>query len=121
MSLAADINELLLPVAPGGRVYPVLAPQGVPRPYFVWRRAGGDPLATLNSGSSSARRMVILLIGAYAETFDEADDLATAIHGAVLTGTAAMRGKSVKPPHDGFEPETRLFSVVLEAMLFHRT
>jgi hypothetical protein len=125
MGLAADINELLavegvLSLAPGG-VSPVLAPQGCARPYVVWRRQSGDPLATLNTGAGGGRRTIVLLIGAYAETFDEADALADAIRTAVLAGSTTMRGKSIRPPIDGFEPETRLFSVVLEAILFHRS
>lgn len=125
MTLAADINDLLASAAVtalvGDRIYPSLARQGTAKPYVVWRRQGGDPLATLNDGASRGRQIIVVLMAAYAESFDEADAISEALRGAVLAGSTAMKGKSVNPPIDGFDPETRLFSVVLEARLFHRS
>lgn len=125
MSLAADINALLSVEAVSAlvadRVYPTLAPQNVTKPYVVWRRQGGDPMATLNDGASRGRQTIVLLVAGYADKFDRADAIGEALRTAILAGTSAMRGKSVNPPIDGFDPETRLFSVLLEARLFHRS
>lgn len=122
MTLASDIKALLevagVTELVQDRIYPVLAPQNAQRPFVVWRRDGGDPLATL-SGNSARRQFFSLLIGAYAETFDEADRLADAIVAAINAASGSGKG-TVTAPVDGYEPETKSFSVLLQARLFYR-
>jgi hypothetical protein len=122
MSFPADLYTLLHTAAVdaivGERIYPVLAPQGVTKPYVVWRRNGGDPLAVLSGGGRN-REFVDVFIGAYADTFDAADALGDALRAAVLAATGSGKG-IITPPIDGFEPDTKLFSVIFQARLFYR-
>lgn len=123
-TLAQDINELLaasgVTAVVGEKIYPGMAPQNTVAPYVVWRRNGGDPMSVL-SGSGRTRRFINLLIYCFSaeNDYDKACDLADAVHDAIVTGTGKLKG-TCNPPVDGFEPETRLFSVILEARLFHK-
>lgn len=122
MSLASDINGVLAVAGVTNlvaeRIYPVMAPDRCARPFVIWRRDGGDALPVL-SGNGSRRQFVNVLIGAYAETFDEADALAEALVAAVNAAVGSGKG-IVTAPSDGFEPESKSFSVVLQARLFYR-
>lgn len=100
------------------RIFPVIAPQGVAKPYVVWRRNGGDPLSTIASAQSRNRQFVDVLIGAYAESFDAADELSEALQDAVNAGAGGKA--TIGPPIDGYEPETTLFSVTFQARLSYR-
>lgn len=122
MSLASTINDVLLVAAVRAlideRLYPVIAPHGITKPYAVWRRNGGDPLAVL-AGNSRNRLFADVLVGAYAKTFDAADEISQALTDAVHAASSSGKG-IVTPPIDGFEPESQLFSVVVQARLFYR-
>ncbi len=109
----------------GERVYPGMAEQGATRPYIVWRRNGGDPLATLSSTAASrARHKVDVLVGCYAEDYDAAANLADAVFDALAAGlsSGSTRLRVIpRPPADSFDPDTKLYVSVVEASVFYRT
>lgn len=124
MTFAADMNALLavagVTTIVGEKIYPGIAPQNTAAPYVVWRRNGGDKMATLG-GASRTRQFVNVLVYCCAEgtDYDQAAQLGDAVRDAIAAGSSALKG-TCNPPVDGFEPETRLFSVIVEALLFHR-
>ena len=103
----------------GAKLYPVIAPQGTAAPFVVWRRMGGDPLAVL-SGAARTRQIVNVQVDCLAVDYDTAVTLDDAVRTAIHTGSAALKG-TARPPVDLFEQEARLFRVVVEATLFHRS
>lgn len=123
MSFQSDLDVLLRVTGVtnivSDRIFPGIAPQNTLAPYVVWRRNGGDPLATMR-GASRARRFINVLIYCVTEgdNYDQACSLADAVHDAVHAGSSVMKG-SCNPPVDGFLPETRTFSVIVEARMFH--
>jgi hypothetical protein len=125
MSFQSDLDALLRVAAVtsivGEDIFPGIAPQGTEEPYIVWRRNGGDPLSTMG-GAVRDRRFINVLIYCVTEgdNYDQACELADAVHDAVHAGSSAMKG-TCNPPVDGFLPETRTFSVIVEARLFHRS
>lgn len=124
MTFSADLFTLLnvagVNTIVGEKIYPGIAPQSTAAPYVVFRRNGGDKMATL-SGASRTRQMVSVLIYCCADgnDYDKASSLADAVRDAIATGSSALKG-TCNLPVDGFEPETRLFSVIVEALLFHK-
>lgn len=102
----------------GEKIFPGVAKQGTQAPYVVWRRNGGDPLATL-SGASRNRVQQNVLVGCYAATYDAAVDLADAVFDALATASTRLRIVP-RPPSDDFDPDTKLFVSVVEASVFHR-
>jgi hypothetical protein len=122
---AAVLNVAAVAAIVGERIYPALAEQGCNKPYVVWRRNGGDPLATMASGAvSRARIKPEVLVGCYAETYDAAADLADAVFDALAAGatSGSTRLRIIpRPPADGFDPDTKLYVSVVEASVFYRT
>lgn len=117
---AAVLNVAGVTDLAADRVYPGMARQGCARPYVVWRRNGGDPLATL-SGTSRSRQKLELLVGCYAETYDAAAALADAAFDALAAAAASSRLRIVpRPPADGYDPDTKLYVSVVEASTFYR-
>lgn len=109
----------------GTRVFPGMAEQDCTRPFVVWQRAGGDPLATLSSTAASrARQKLEVRVGCYAEDYDAAAALADAVFDALAAGSSSgsTRLRIIpRPPADGFDPDTRLYVSVVEASVFYRT
>lgn len=115
---AAVLNVTAVQTVAGERIFPGAAKQGTQRPYIVWRRNGGDPLATL-SGASRNRGRIDMLVGSYAESYDAAAELADLVFDALAAGSAKLKIVP-RPPADGFDPDTRLHVCVVEASVFHR-
>ncbi len=107
------------------RIFPGMAEQGCAKPFVVWQRAGGDPLATMGSTAvSRARQKLEVRVGCYAEDYDAAANLADAVFDALAAGSSSgsTRLRIIpRPPADGFDPDTRLYVSVVEASVFYRT
>lgn len=99
------------------RIYPGLAPQGATSPYVVYRRNGGDPMATL-SGTGTRSRPNVLVFAADAD-YDVASNIAEAVRAALKAGTSKVKCNSVGLPIDGFDEATRLLTVAVEASVSH--
>ncbi len=85
MTVSAALYDLLsadtaVAALVGTRIYPKKAPQGVARPYVVYHKTTRRPSQTL-TGYSIARG--IWQIDAWAESFDTAETIGTAIEGAL--------------------------------------
>lgn len=125
MTFKADFAAVLATTAVnaivGEKIFPGSAKQGSAAPYIVWRRNGGDPQATLSpTAVSRARLKYDMLVGCYAETYDQAADLADLVVDALAAGATTLR-IIPRPPADGFDPETKLYSSVVEASVSFRS
>lgn len=117
---AAAIASAGVTAVVGENIWPGVARQNTSKPYIVWRRNGGDPLATLASTPASRNRQKLdVLVGCYAETYDAAADLADLVFDALSAGASSLR-IIPRPPADGFDPDTRLYASVVEASVFYR-
>lgn len=115
---AALLNVTAVQAVVSERIFPGRAKQGCARPYIVWRRNGGDPMATLN-GASLNRSKRDMIVGCYADTYDQAADLADLVFAALAAGSTQCK-VIPRPPADGFDPDTRLDVSVVEASVSHR-
>jgi hypothetical protein len=118
VSLKTDLATLLAS-AVADKVFPGIAPQGTQAPYVVWRRNGGNPMATL-AGSSESRSMPNIVIFCCATEYDDADTLAQAVRALLRTGSSAIKCNSVGLPIDGFDETTKLLTVAVEVSVLHR-
>lgn len=118
---AAVLGASAVTAIVGQKIFPGAAKQGTAAPYVVWRRNGGDPQATLSATAASRARLKYeMLVGCYAETYDQAADLADAVFDALAAGATTLR-IIPRPPADGFDPETKLFASVVEASVSYRS
>lgn len=118
MSFKDDFGTLLASAAPD-KVFPGIAKQGTAAPYIVWRRNGGDPMATL-AGSSNSRSAPNVVVFCCADDYDEAAALAESVRDLLRAGGNNIKCNSVGLPIDGFDETTKLLTVAVEASVFHR-
>jgi len=98
----------------GTRVFPLVAPDGVSRPYIVYQRvaAVSENVLSGDAGLINTR----LQIDAFAETYAQAQTVAAAI-------IALMDGWSVQNVNlmsqDFFEPDTKLHRCSMDFSIWH--
>lgn len=100
MTIESDLKTALAAVA-GGRVYPLVAPENVVKP-FVTYKAQVTPIVML-SGAEIGRQTLITL-ECWGETFASALSTAAAVRAAIVA--SALVCSAIESPEDGYAPET---------------
>lgn len=89
------------------RLYPVIAPQGVARPFGVYNRVSAIPATIHADGAIETRIQIDVYADTYSAAVTLADSTATAIKNA---GFSSVQMNAV----DEYESNTKLFRVILE-------
>lgn len=116
MPLESDVFTALNgATAAGDKVYPAPAEQGTAAPYLTWQRVGSSPVTSL--AGSSGLDQVRLQVDAWHTSRLGARALAAAVRTAMEA--QAFKALLVSDADD-YEPETRLYRVVLDFRLWDR-
>ena len=118
-NLRAVLNVPGVTAIAGDRIYPLLAPPDVARPYVVWQRIASEPQVSL-AGFTSGLERIRVQIDCYADTPDAVFALAAAVRAAVQAATGPVRGITVNET-DFFEDDTRLYRRAVDVSVFHRS
>lgn len=94
------------------RLYPLAAPEDVVRPFGVYSRVAANPVTL--SGSINSTEMQI---DVYANTYAEALTLATSAQTAIAAAST-LKSSQIQAV-DEYEPETKLYRVILEFTAWH--
>lgn len=97
------------------RIYPLLAPAEVARPYVTWQRIASEP-ADL-AGRTVGERITVQ-VDCWADTFDAAVALGAAVRAAVEPSAGAVRG-ALEGDTDLFEDASRLYRRTASYVLYH--
>ena len=98
----------------GARVFPLIAPDGVPRPYIVYQRVAAvtENVLSGDAGLTNTR----IQIDTFGDTYAQAQTVAAAI-------IALMDGWSVQNVNlmsqDFFEPDTKLHRCSMDFSIWH--
>ena len=98
----------------GGRVYPNIAPNNVPKPYVVYARVSSSPENTLGDGSPIDNTR--LQVDCYDNTYAQAVALAEAVKAAFK---ASAITHLLLQEQDQFESDALLHRVILDFSLWH--
>lgn len=122
MSLPAALYVHLVANCPaaGGRVYPLTLPQGTTMPALVYQQVSGGRLRS-HGGSFGRPRWQI---DCWASTYAEARTLAGEVESCLEAYRGAMGGEQVKisfveNEHDAYEPEARLYRVIVDVIVWN--
>jgi hypothetical protein len=124
MSFASDLFDLLKADAGVGalvgvgalaRVYPLLAPADVARPYITWQRIASEP--TELAGRTAGERVSVQL-DCWADTFDAVSALGAAVRAAIEGSQGPIRG-ALENDTDFFEDASRLYRRLASYVLYH--
>jgi hypothetical protein len=96
------------------RVYPLIAPDGVARPYIVYQRVAANTENILSGGSGLVNTR--LQVDVYATTYAQAQSVAAAID--ALMADWAVQNVSVLS-QDFYEPDAKLHRVSTDYSTWH--
>jgi hypothetical protein len=97
------------------RIYPVLAPTDVARPFVTWQRIASEP--SDYAGRPGGERISVQL-DCWADTFDDVKALADAVRIAIEASLGAVRGV-LETDTDFFEDGARLYRRLQSYVLYH--
>jgi hypothetical protein len=124
MSFAADLFDLLKASGPlsalvgsgaAARIYPVLAPSEVDRPYITWQRIASEPAEI---GGRAGCERIGLQIDCWADTFDAAVAAGDAVRLAIEGSLGAVRG-ALESDADLYEDASRLYRRLQNFVIYH--
>lgn len=116
MSLQSDIKTALAGIA-GNRVYPEAAPDAASLPLVVYRKAGSEPLMTLQGYAGTTR--FTMVFDCWARTYAEAITLADQVRTA-LEAAAALKPMYREPADaDDYEPVVDQFVEPVSYSFWH--
>ena len=113
MTLHTTLNAMLNPLAAGG-AWPLVARQGTPTPYIVYQRIGSDVLNIIDGPPplDNTHLQIDVYASVYSDALQIADNIASTLQAAVESG--AIGCYALVSPRDLFEPDTRLYRVLME-------
>lgn len=100
----------------GARIYPMLAPQPATTPYVVYTRVVSQVENVMAGNGNPPINQTRLQIDVYSKTYSEANSVAQAVTAAMLAWNIQNVNISSQ---DLFEPDTRLYRVMLEYSIWH--
>lgn len=115
MSVYVSVIQALTGLA-GGRVFPLVADEGVETPYIVLQRAGGAPMQFL-SGEMPEKKRRRVQVSVWAKTALEAEAVAGQVEQA-LCGAAALQTEVLGEPVDTYDDLTTYRGTRQEFYLF---
>lgn len=107
--IAAVIND---------RLFPIIAPQGVAKPYVTYLRINGAPLTDLD-GLDGGMIIIRLQIDVYAATFEAARALAELIRVRLQTAASSFTART-NFDQDFYEDDVRLYRTALDCSFDYR-
>lgn len=111
-------NDTAIAALIGDRMFPIVAPQSVARPYVTYQRITGTPMTDLD-GLDGALAEIRVQIDAFASGFEAARALAELIRVRLQTATAAFAAVT-NFDQDFFEDDVRLYRVALDVSFWYR-
>jgi hypothetical protein len=116
MSVQSDIKTALAGIA-SNRVYPAAAPDAAALPHVVYRKAGAEPLMTLQGYAGTTRYTFVF--ECWARTYAEAITLAEQVRTA-LEAAAALKPMYREPADaDDYEPVVDEFLELVAYSFWH--
>ena len=116
MSVQTDFVELATGIF-SGRVYPQTAPAETETPYCTYTRVAAVEQATLDANGGTGNPVnTRMQLDVWAASYGEGQDKAAALKSA-LKGWGSEN--IVIGESDGFEPETKLYRVMLDVSIWH--